>query len=123
MEQHPRVAIGNWLRISCSTASAAPLRRRDLGPRLRGGDASCCVAPHPRTSSPRRREPSAQSSGRNAINGGMPKQPCVYILASKRNGTIYIGVTSDLFGRVVIHKQDLIEGFTNRYGVHQVAYY
>jgi putative endonuclease len=53
----------------------------------------------------------------------MPKQPCVYILASKRNGTIYIGVTSDLFGRVVIHKQDLIEGFTKRYGVHQVAYY
>jgi putative endonuclease len=53
----------------------------------------------------------------------MPKQPCVYILASKRNGTLYIGVTSDLFGRVVIHKQDLIEGFTKRYGVHQVAYY
>ena len=46
-----------------------------------------------------------------------------YILASKRNGTLYIGVTSDLFGRVVIHKQDLIEGFTKRYGVHQVAYY
>src|SRR3979490_1846343 len=59
----------------------------------------------------------------SAIDGLMPKQPCVYILASKRNGTIYIGVTSDLFGRVAIHKQDLIEGFTKRYGVHQVAYY
>jgi len=34
-----------------------------------------------------------------------------------------IGVTSDLFGRAVIHKQDLIEGFTKRYGVHQVVYY
>jgi putative endonuclease len=53
----------------------------------------------------------------------MPKQPCVYILASKRNGTLYVGVTSDLFGRVVIHKQDLIEGFTKRCGVHQVVYY
>jgi hypothetical protein len=48
------------------------------------------------------------------INGGMAKQPCVYILASKRNGTLYIGVTSDLFIRVGTHKQDLIEGFTKR---------
>ena len=57
------------------------------------------------------------------INGGMPKQPCVYILASKRNGTLYIGVTSDLFIRVGTHKQDLIEGFTKRYGVHRLVYY
>jgi putative endonuclease len=53
----------------------------------------------------------------------MPKQPCVYILASKRNGTIYVGVTSDLFIRTAIHKQDLIEGFTKRYGVHRLVYY
>ena len=58
-----------------------------------------------------------------AINGPMPKQPCVYILASRRIGTLYIGVTSDLFGRVVLHKQDLIEGFTKRYGVHRLVYY
>jgi putative endonuclease len=37
--------------------------------------------------------------------------PCVYILASKRNGTLYTGVTSDLCGRMVQHKQGLIEGF------------
>lgn len=42
------------------------------------------------------------------------KQPAVYILASQRNGTIHIGVTSDLIDRVSIHKQDLIEGFTKR---------
>ena len=53
----------------------------------------------------------------------MPKQPCVYILASKRNGTLYIGVTSDLFIRTGTHKQDLIEGFTKRYGVHRLVYY
>jgi putative endonuclease len=53
----------------------------------------------------------------------MAKQPCVYILASKRNGTLYIGVTSDLFIRIGNHKQDLIEGFTKRYGVHRLAYY
>ena len=53
----------------------------------------------------------------------MAKQPCVYILASKRNGTIYIGVTSNLFIRVGNHKRDLIEGFTKRYGVHRLVYY
>jgi putative endonuclease len=36
------------------------------------------------------------------------KAPCAYILASKRNGTLYTGVTSDLFDRVAKHKQDLI---------------
>ena len=53
----------------------------------------------------------------------MAKQPCVYILASKRNGTLYVGVTSDLLDRTAIHKQDLIEGFTKRYGVHRLVHY
>jgi putative endonuclease len=52
-----------------------------------------------------------------------PKQPAIYILASKRNGTLYIGVTSDLAGRISIHKQNLVSGFTNRYGVHVLVYY
>ncbi len=43
------------------------------------------------------------------------KQPCVYILASNRNGALYIGVTSDLEGRMAQHDQGLIEGFTRRY--------
>jgi len=51
------------------------------------------------------------------------KCPCVYILASRRNGTLYIGVTSDLANRVGLHKQDLIEGFTEKYGVHLLVYY
>ena len=53
----------------------------------------------------------------------MPKQPAVYILASKRNGTLYIGVTSDLQRRAWEHKNDLLDGFTKKYGVHQLVYY
>ena len=51
------------------------------------------------------------------------KQPCIYILASSRRGTLYIGVTSDLVKRVYEHKQDLVEGFTKRYRVHMLVYY
>jgi putative endonuclease len=50
-------------------------------------------------------------------------QPCVYILASTRNGTLYIGVTSDLVKRVWEHKNDVIEGFTKRYAVHTLVWY
>jgi len=53
----------------------------------------------------------------------MSKQPAVYILANKRNGTLYIGVTSNLRKRAWEHKNDLIEGFTKRYGVHRLVYY
>ena len=53
----------------------------------------------------------------------MEKQPAVYILASKRNGTLYIGVTSDLKKRAWEHKDDAVEGFTKRYGVHNLVYY
>ena len=51
------------------------------------------------------------------------KQPCVHILASKRNGTLYVGVTSDLTQRVWQHKNDQAEGFTKRYGVHRLVWY
>jgi putative endonuclease len=53
----------------------------------------------------------------------MNKEPCVYLLASRRNGTLYIGVTSDLVKRVWEHKNDLVEGFTKRYGVHKLVWY
>jgi putative endonuclease len=49
-------------------------------------------------------------------------QPCVYILASKRNGTLYIGVTSNLMRRVSEHREDVIDGFTRRYKVHKLVY-
>jgi len=51
------------------------------------------------------------------------KVPCVYILASKRNGVLYIGVTSDLHGRMAEHDQALLEGFTKRYGIKQLVYF
>lgn len=53
----------------------------------------------------------------------MIKEPCVYLLASRRNGTLYTGVTSDLIQRVWEHKNDLVEGFTKRYGVHLLVWY
>ncbi|WP_081906149.1 GIY-YIG nuclease family protein [Methylobacter tundripaludum] len=53
----------------------------------------------------------------------MEKQPCVYILASRPNGTLYIGVTSNLIGRVYQHRQKQIAGFTQRYDVHNLVWY
>ena len=47
----------------------------------------------------------------------------VYILANKRNGTLYIGVTSDLVKRVYDHKNNVVEGFTKKYHVHKLVYY
>jgi putative endonuclease len=51
------------------------------------------------------------------------KQPVVYILASKRNGTLYIGVTSDLVKRIWEHKNNMVEGFTKRYRVRHLVWY
>ena len=53
----------------------------------------------------------------------MSKQPCVYILASQRNGTLYIGVTSNLVKRGWEHRNNVVEGFTKKYGVHGLVYY
>jgi len=53
----------------------------------------------------------------------MAKQFYVYILASKRNGTLYVGVTSDLTKRIWEHKNKLVKGFTEKYGVDKLAYY
>ena len=51
------------------------------------------------------------------------KSPCVYILTNKPKGTLYIGVTSNLTQRVWQHKNDFVDGFTERYGVHRVVWY
>lgn len=53
----------------------------------------------------------------------MDRQPCVYLLASKPNGTLYTGVTSDLLKRIWQHKNDLAEGFTKKYSVHTLVWY
>lgn len=50
------------------------------------------------------------------------RQYYVYILASKRNGTLYIGMTNNLSRRVWEHKHALVEGFTKKYGVHRLVY-
>ncbi len=47
----------------------------------------------------------------------------VYILANKRNGTLYIGFTSDLLNRVSQHKNNITKGFTKKYGVHKLVYF
>ena len=53
----------------------------------------------------------------------MTKHPCVYILASRRNGTLYVGVTTDLVKRVWEHKNNLVDGFTRRYSVHTLVWF
>ena len=49
--------------------------------------------------------------------------PVVYLLASRRNGTLYVGVTSDLLGRVHKHRTGMIEGFTREYGVRMLVWF
>lgn len=51
------------------------------------------------------------------------KSPCVYIVASKRNGTLYIGVTSDLRNRIWQHKNKIVPGFTEKYNANILVYY
>jgi len=53
----------------------------------------------------------------------MIKQPAVYILASKKNGTRYVGVTAALVKRTWEHKNDLVKGFTKRYKIHDLVWY
>ena len=53
----------------------------------------------------------------------MNKNFYVYILASKQNGTLYIGVTSDLIKRIWEHKESLADGFTKKYNVKKLVYY
>ncbi|HVC53631.1 MAG TPA: GIY-YIG nuclease family protein [Stellaceae bacterium] len=50
------------------------------------------------------------------------KRSCVYILASRRNGTLYVGVTSDLVRRVAQHRSQAVAGFTRDYGVYRLVY-
>ena len=53
----------------------------------------------------------------------MERMPCVYMLTSKYNGTLYIGVTSDLPKRIWEHKEGFVEGFTEKYNVHLLVWY
>ena len=51
----------------------------------------------------------------------LERTPCVYILASQRNGTLYIGVTSDLATRIHQHRNETLGGFSKRYGVKRLV--
>ncbi|WP_020649880.1 GIY-YIG nuclease family protein [Solimonas variicoloris] len=51
------------------------------------------------------------------------RQPCVYIMASRRNATLYVGVTSDLVQRVWQHRSGVVAGFTQRYGCKLLVWY
>ncbi len=53
----------------------------------------------------------------------MDWQPCVYILASEKYGTLYIGVTSRLIARLIQHREGSVPGFTSRYDVRQLVWY
>ena len=51
------------------------------------------------------------------------KAPCIYILANRKHGTLYIGVTSYLIKRVWEHREDEVEGFTKEHGIHKLVYF
>ena len=53
----------------------------------------------------------------------MNRSYCTYILASKRNGALYVGMTEDLVGSVLDHKCNLISGLTSQYAIHQLVYF
>ena len=53
----------------------------------------------------------------------MERQPAVYIMASSRNGTLYVGVTSNLLGRVLQHRDGTFKGFTKRYTVNRLVWF
>ena len=62
-------------------------------------------------------------SRRSGVGRNPVRQPCVYLLASKRNGTLYLGVTSNLVQRVWQHRNGVTEGFSKRYGVYMLVWH
>ena len=67
--------------------------------------------------------PAERPVGREGKGTQVEKTYHVYMLASQRNGTLYIGVTNDIIRRVWEHKNDVLKGFTKRYGVHILVWY
>jgi putative endonuclease len=68
--------------------------------------------------------PKSVMPAKAGIQGGEhhKMRPCIYVLASDRNSTLYVGVTSNIDQRVWAHKTDAVDGFTKRYGVHRLVY-
>ena len=65
----------------------------------------------------------SHENGNPEYNVLMSKTYYVYILASKRNGTLYVGVTNNLVRRIFEHKNGLADGFTKKYGIHTLVYF
>ena len=53
----------------------------------------------------------------------MERHPAIYIVTNQRNGTLYIGVTSNLPARIWAHRHDVVPGFTRRHGTHRLVYF
>ena len=68
------------------------------------------------------RHPRKSGDPGGADHGMSEKRPCVYILASKRNGTLYVGVTSDIARRAWQHHSNAVGGFVRNYGVHRLVF-
>jgi len=64
----------------------------------------------------------AKAGTQGGRRGMSEKRPCVYILASKRNGTLYVGVTSDIARRAWQHRSNAVGGFVRDYGVHRLVF-
>jgi putative endonuclease len=69
----------------------------------------------------RRSNPSRPSPGKDEHT--LPREPCVYILANRRQGTLYTGVTSNLAERIFQHREGLTPGFSSRYGCNRLVFY
>ena len=60
---------------------------------------------------------------RHSRVGGNPEIPCIYLVASRKNGTLYVDVTSNLVGRIWQHQEGVTEGFTKRYELHTLVWH
>ena len=69
------------------------------------------------------RFPSFSRALESSIIADMSRSPAVYILSNIKKGTLYVGVTSDLLQRIWQHRQNLVEGFTKKYGTHLLVYF
>jgi putative endonuclease len=92
-----------------TSAVAAPAPSRPPTPARHGGG--------------KRREGMGRTASRFLQGLNRDFRPCIYILASRKYGTLYIGVTSDLSRRIWAHREGIIPGFTKRYGVKTLVYY
>jgi len=103
-------------RASPGPATAVSSNPANRGSRFRGNDpvGGCSIRGHTGSIPKAKDRESARMEGEGKY--------AVYILASRKYGALYIGVTGDLLGRVITHREELIPGFTSRYHIHNLVY-